>query len=310
MGIQFDHFITYTSAENIDEYLREYATQGFTPEEKTVRHDPGLRNGFVFFGPEYIEFCWVEDETLFTTADAEEKAFRSASRPFGIGMASDDVQVVHEDWTARGYSVPEVWSKAPRDAAPDTAPLWSFQEIPSELLPGVSCFALTYHARPKDKVKRIKIPPNTIYAISGLTFVSIEAATRATQWRNLLAPGQQVNRSKISLDVWVGPHLARWMTPDAYEAYYGIKWTPSSHPAGELALIHLLASDLGTAKKKMEQSGRRTFPIVTGGEGALLIAPDPRDGFTFLVRQLPVEVWLQERISKTGENLKLDLDQE
>jgi len=51
-NIRFDHFITYTSAGNIDDYLKEYATQGFLPEDRTVRHDPGLRNGFIPFGPE------------------------------------------------------------------------------------------------------------------------------------------------------------------------------------------------------------------------------------------------------------------
>jgi len=306
--IQFNHFITYTSAANIDDYLKEYAAQGFLPYEKTVRHDPGLRNGFIFFGPEYIEFCWVEDEALFAAADAEERLYRTALRPFGLGMIADDVQAVHDDWTARGYSVPEVWSKAPRDATPDTLPVWSFQDIPSELLPGVFCFALTYHTRPKDEVKQVKIAPNTIYAVSGVTFVAAEPEARATRWRNLLAPGEQVNQSGISFDVWIGSHRAMWMTPDAYEASYGLQWMPSSHPAGELALLHLLASDFSTAKMMIEQSGRRTFSISVRGEEELLIAPDARDGFTFIIRQQPVEMWLRERIARTGEKLKLAQD--
>ena len=58
-NIQFDHFITFTSAINIDDYLEEYAAQGFVPEEKTVRHDPGLRNGFIFIGPEYGDLTTI-----------------------------------------------------------------------------------------------------------------------------------------------------------------------------------------------------------------------------------------------------------
>lgn len=307
-NIRFDHFMTYTSAANLDDYLKEYATQGFVPHEKTVRHDPGLRNGFIFVGPEYVEFCWVEDEALFAAADAEEKLLRTTPRPFGLGMIADDVQAVHDDWMARGYSVPEVWSKVPRDATPNTPPVWSFQDIPSELLPGVSCFVLTYHTRPKDEVKQIKIAPNTIYAISGVTFVTTEPEARATCWRNLLAPGEQVNQSGTGFHVWIGPHRAMWMTPEDYQVSYGLNWMPFPHPVGELALLHLLASDLRVAKIMMEQSGRRTFPVSVRGEEELLIAPDARDGFIFIIRQQPIEMWLRERMGRTGEKLKLAQD--
>lgn len=308
--IRLDHFLTYTSAANIDDYLKEYAALGFVPHAKTVRHDPGLRNGFIFLGPEYVEFCWVEDEALFAAADAEDKNLRSVPRPFGIGMVTDDVQALHDDWTARGFSVPEVWSKAPRDAAPDAPPAWSFQEIPGELLPGVSCFALTYHTRPKDEVKQVKISANTIYAVYGATFVAMDPEARAISWRNLLAPGEPVNRSGISFDVWIGPHQAMWMTPEAYQASYGFQWIPSPHPNGELALLHLLACDLGAAKRMIEQSGRRTSSISVRTEEELLIAPDARDGFIFIVRQQSIELWQRERMARTGEKLKLAQDQE
>ena len=307
-NIRFDHFITYTSAANIDNYLKEYAAQGFVPFKKTVRHDPGLRNGAISFGLEYVEFCWVEDEALFVAADEVEKLLRTTPRPFGLGMIADNVQAVHDDWTARGYSVPDVWSKVPRDAAPDTPPVWSFQEIPGELLPGVSCFVLTYHTRPKDELEQVIIAPNTIYAVSGTTFVAMEPEARAIRWRNLLAPGEQVNQSEISFDVHIGPHHAMWMTPDAFQASYGLHWMPFTHPIGEFALLHLLASDLSVTKTMMEQSGRQSYSISLRGEEELLIAPDTRDGFIFIIRQQPVEMWLQERMARTGEKLKLALD--
>lgn len=128
-NIRFDHFLTYTNAANIDDYLKEYAAQGFIPHEQTVRHDPGLRNGFIGIGSEYVEFLWVEDETLFAAGDAEHRLLRTACRPFSIGMIADDVQAVHDDWTARGYSVPAVWSKAPRDATPDTPRCGAFKKF-------------------------------------------------------------------------------------------------------------------------------------------------------------------------------------
>lgn len=306
--IRFDHFITYTSAKNIDDYLKEYAGQGYESQERTVRHDPGLRNGFIFFGPEYIEFCWVEDEVLFAEADSEEKLFRTTPRPFGLGMIADDVQAVHNEWIARGFSLPKVWSKAARDAPPGIPPEWSFQEIPREYLPGVFCFVLTYHSGSTDEVKQVKVPPNTIYAISGVTFVNTEPEVRATSWRNLLAPGEAINQSRSGFHVWIGPHRATWMTPETYQESYGLDWTPFPHPNGELALLHLLAADLNVAKQMIEQNGRRTSPVSVQGENQLLTKPDPRDGFVFVIRQRPIEIWRQERMQRSGERLQLAMD--
>jgi len=303
MNIRFDHFITYTNAASIDYYLKEYAAQGFAPDDKTVRHDPGLRNGFIWLGPEYIEFCWVEDEALFAQAGAEEEILRKQPRPFAIGMIARDVQAVHNDWAARGYKLPEVESKAARDSAADAPPRWSFQDIPDELLPGASCFALTYHSRPKDEVKQLKIPPNTIYAVSGVSFVTPEAQLRAERWRDLLAPEAKVRQSEFGFSVQVPPHQAEWLTPEAYQAAYQRRWIPSQPPYGDLALLHLLATDLRTVKKMLEASGRQTISIRHSEEEQILIEPDPRDGFAFLVQERPAGPWLQERIVQTGERL-------
>lgn len=307
-NIRFDHFITYSSAVNIDDYLKEYTAQGFLPGESTVRHDPGLRNGFIALGPDYIEFCWVEDEDLFAEADAEEKELRASPRPFGIGMIADDVNDVHADWTARGYSVPEVWSKAARDASPDTPPAWSFQDFPDGLLPGADCFVLTYHTRPKGVEKNIKIHPNTVFAISGVTFVSTEPEARAMCWRDLLAPGGQVVQSDLGFEASIGPHRALWMTPGTYQSTHGLDWTPASHAHGEIAVLHLFASNLATAKKMIEQSGKQVFSIEVEDHEELLITPDARDGFVFTIRQQSTEIWSQERMARTGGKFKFIQD--
>jgi len=308
-NVQFDHLITYTNASDIDDYLKEYEKQGFIPHEKTVRHEPGLRNGFISIGPEYLEFCWVENEELFATADAVEKLFRSIPHPFGLGIISDDVHDVHNDWTARGYTVPEIWSNSPRDITPDAPPMWSFQEIPNGLLTGIFSFVMTYHTRPKGAVKNIKIPPNTIYAISGVSFVTKEPESQATSWRDLLAPNEQINQTENAFHVQIGPHMVMWMTPEYYQLSYGSKWVPSSHSFGELAFIHLFASDLHFAKTMIKQSGRQTFLVKAREVEELLVAPDGQDGFTFIIQQQPVDTWLHERMKRTGEKLKLETEE-
>jgi hypothetical protein len=57
-NIRLDHFLTFTSAADIDDYTKEYAAQGFMPAEGTVRHEPGLRNGSLGFflePPTFVE---------------------------------------------------------------------------------------------------------------------------------------------------------------------------------------------------------------------------------------------------------------
>jgi Glyoxalase-like domain len=119
-AIRFDHLITFTSATSIDDYLNEYVAQGFVPHTQTIRHVPGLRNGFISLGPDYLEFWWVEDEAQFTAAGADQQALRTGQRPFGIGMVAQDIHAVHDDWATRGYAVSPVSSRAPRDAPADT----------------------------------------------------------------------------------------------------------------------------------------------------------------------------------------------
>jgi hypothetical protein len=77
LPVRFDHFITYIDAPSIEGYLEEYRAAGFIANDDTTRHDPGLRNGFLLIGREYVELCWVEDEDLFSAGDASEHAVRA-----------------------------------------------------------------------------------------------------------------------------------------------------------------------------------------------------------------------------------------
>ena len=96
-----------------------------------------------------------------------------------------------------------------------------------------------------------------------------------------------------------------WMTPKDYHASYGLNWMSFPHAFGEIALLHLLAADLKVAKKMLEQAGRQTLPLFVGGEEKLLIAPDERDGFVFIIGQQPIEMWRWVGNPPSGEMLKL-----
>lgn len=314
-GIRFDHFITFACADNIDSYMERYKAAGFMVREQTVKHDPGLRNAFVSFGPEYIEFCWVEDMEQFEQG-AETASFpriqelQAACTPFAIGLEAEDLSALHDEWTRRGYKLPEVTQGIPRDAPEGTPPVWSFQAIPEETVGGAFLFALTYHTRKKGVPRKVSIAPNSTYAIAGVTFATDEPEKRATAWRDLLAPSADIHSeggAHAEYSVQIGPHLASWLSPLDYQDKYGLSYKSPQHPFGEIAVLHLLAQDLTMAEEQIESLNRNAtrMPDALTGVDTLLVPPDEQDGFTFAITERPAEEWLKERIKMTGESLEI-----
>jgi Glyoxalase-like domain len=288
-NVRFDHFLTFVEAPSIDRYLEKYRTMGFLVSDRTLRFDPGLRNGYVLFGSQYIEFLWVEDEALFSKgSEPDDAVLRQTHRPFGIGLVSDDIQATHDDWLALGHDLPNVFSKG-EHGADNVPPRWSFQEIPETLLPGAACFACMYHA-PKMPSPGT-IAPNSTYAIAGAAFVSSSAEEHAAAWRDLLSPGASVVSSDDVYQVTIGPHVARWMAPPQYQRRFGRSFEPAPHRFGELAILDVLATDLRRVRSALVRSGREFIPIdpAAGDEPRLFVPPDTDDGFSFVVTQQPVE---------------------
>lgn len=305
MNLRFDHFLTFAHTKNIDDYVEKYPALGFVVGEETRPYKPGLRNRFILLGCEYLELVWVENEDEFAKGGLEEfarmfkdlPALHQAARPFGIGFISPDVEQLHQEWALRGYTVPPVWSFAP----PGMPPVLSFQEIPAELLPGASCFAITYHGGSTSQVKSVQRAANTTYAIEGVTFVSNAPEDAAKRWQMLLRPGNVVSNQNV-YSFEVNPHTAWWMSPEIFERDYGIAWKPAPHPYGHLAAIHLFAEDLDLARSILEpsilkQSGHNRR------EDLLLVTPTGEDGVIFIIREYPIELWHRERSGATGEEI-------
>lgn len=81
---------------------------------------------------------------------------------------------------------------------------------------------------------------------------------------------------------------------------------PAPHPCGEIAILHLLASDLRKVKSMLEGAGRKTTLLSTNDREELFVEPDPRDGFAFLVQEGSVNAWLPERMNRTGERIEIE----
>lgn len=299
-ALHMDHFITFADVKNVDAHAETYAARGFLVTDETRRYQPGLRNRFVTLGLEHLELAWVENKAVFKAGGDEEfarmflnlPALRAAARPFGIGFVSADVVALHREWIARGYDIPDVWSFVP----PNHPPVFTFQEIPPTLLPGVSSFALMYHGASENPVRQVKIAPNGVYAVEGVTFVSATPEADAMQWRDVLAREAALDYHDGVYSVVIGAHLAQWMTPDVYTQRYRVDWTDAPHSSGKLGALHLLVTNLDTAAQYLGD-------IVEQIGDGVVIPPNPHDGFTFTLREHPIERWCAERTARTGENI-------
>jgi hypothetical protein len=168
-------------------------------------------------------------------------------------------------------------------------------------LPGAACFVLTSSYPNPPQLREAWVAPNSSYAISGLTFVSGEPKARAEAWRALLAPGVETTPIAGGFALPLAPHRLRWLTPAAYQAQFGQPWQPAPHPLGELALVHLLAEDLGRFESCLEAANRRVLRLAD----ELLVPAGLHDGFASLVTQRPAAPWLAERMVLSGERLEL-----
>ena len=225
---------------------------------------------------------------------------RQAARPFSIGFISDDVEALHQEWAMRGYNLKPVWSFAP----PGTPPILSFQEIPEDVLPGASCFAITYHNTSTSQSRSVQQAANTTYAVEGISFVSTAPEETARKWQMFLKPEIAIAEQQNVYTVTLPPHAAWWMSPQVFEERYDVAWIPTPHRYGHLAAIHLLAGNLDVAATMLGQRVKKSVHH-TRKEDLLIVSPTGEDGVTFIIREYPTERWHSERSSVTGETIVL-----
>ena len=276
-----------------------------------MRHFPGLRNGFVYIGTEYLEFEWVENRKEYQQGKLPyHDIFIKNPAPFGIGLTTDDIKTLHRNWRRRGFKVAPVYSRGPRGAKEGDPPWWSFQKIPTVLLLGVWSFALTYLFRKNKKGKVVRIGGNSIYAIKGITFVVSNPKNRAKKWKKLLAPRTSIMEEPGICRLIIGPHTFTWMTKDAYKNYYGVHYKKpySGKFAGlrEIGLINFLTTDSEKTLRILKKSRKCVkFYDKLSKQDAVLVFAKKADGFTFTVLEMPIRKWMRERIAITGERLKI-----
>lgn len=302
-----DHFITYTEGP-IDYLMATLRRAGFvvSPPELTVRHDPGLRNGFVYVGPEYLEYCWVEREDEFEARAAEHpyyRTLRESNRPYGIGLQVSDPEVFRAALLDEGFVMPEVVFAKPQDADEDSPAAWGYGMFPEGATPGAHSFYLSYLADDDSRNRNWFVGENAIFQIVGVVLVTEEPRARARDWARLLRPSG--GQGSIPERVVHGPHAYVWVTPDEWKAAAATDYPVSEAEFHELTAVVALSFDLDRTARYLESAelpfhrGEVELPGFGKHEGVVLY-PDPTTGFSMVVYEADVAAWMEWRERKTG----------
>lgn len=295
-----DHFITYTE-DAVDSVMARYRRAGFitSPPERTVRHEPGLRNGFVYVGPEYLEFCWVEREDEFREQVAVEPYYatlRSEHRPFGIGFQVLEPENFRARLVESGLEMPDVLFARPQDAPIDSEPRWAYGMFPDGTTPGAHAFYLSYLGRDgQRRNENFFVGENGIFLIVGAVLVSPMPRTRLQQWSSHLL-GSEQSDARDSRGVAYGPHAYIWITPAEWNRLSGAPYPDPPAEFQELSAVVALSFDLERTERFLESASfpfqRSTIDLpVFGRHEGLFLFPDPRDGFPMLILEGAVQDW-------------------
>jgi len=304
-----DHFVTYTVTP-IDEEMARLRRAGFlaSPPERTVRNDPGLRNGFVYVGPEYLEFCWVEREEEFRAAAREEPFYwvlRDQHRPYAIGFRVKDAAALHAKLEQRGYAMPDLLQAREDEAGGADPPRFAFGLFPADAHPGIHAFYLS--DRELEEPRPLHVGENGVFLIVGVLFVSVEPRARVGAFADLLLD------EGGSRDPWGflhGPHAYLWISPRGFRQLSGESWPASPADYHELAAVIAITTDLDRTERFFERAelpyrrARMSLPLFGEHEG-IFLHPNVREGFPMIVFEGDYTEWSRWRSAVSGAELEL-----
>lgn len=270
MTIELDHITTYADVDDLPAHLGRYQACGFVTDERRSAYANGAQAGRITFGADYIEVLAVPDLDAFDrNATANDKLVYLGARPFGVGFRTPALDFLRSACESRGVVLPEPTTIHATDVQTGTLRDARLVQFPLKLLRGASCFAVE-----RTPVVETVPAPNGTCALAGITLVSDEAEDRARQWRELLAPDEPPARA-----LKLGPHHAIWSTPGEFRARFRRDWRPARHPLGELAVVHLISSDLALTERCVDGNAVMSKPTAD----TLLVEVDPRDGLLLAI---------------------------
>jgi len=291
--LRFDHYIV-GSTRPIKEILAAYQEIGFTvsPPEETVRHEPGLRTGFLYFSPkpsmDYIEFLTVEDLDAFAAAQARgEDKWTNKPCAQGLGVRVTNAAAMHASLAAQGTPVRPLASKRPDGAETDTPFVWSFITL-DKPASGLGAFYVQYHRERTPQEPQIIDGGNGIYAMGGVLYDADSASVAAAD----LAKDFPLGVVKVNdADITIGCHKVLVRSFSDFSAAAGSKPLVRNT---ELKIYGALLYSADLVKTAEVLKGKWKHHVV--GKDEILLVPTAHEGLAAVVRQKPVDTWKRERL--------------
>lgn len=292
--VRIDHLMVGAD-QPLRELLISYREIGFVVSgfELTMRHEPGLRTGFLYFSPDgtrdYIEFLTVEDRGLFEAAQAKGE-HEQTDKPCvqGVGVRVTDARAVHGALTVQGAAVSAVWSKRPEDAAPDSPDHWSFIEL-EEPASGLGFFYVEYLNMPAQREPEVLMGENGIYALGGLLYDGDDTAVVARALRRDF-PNKLVQLKGRKLTLGCHEIVVRPLEAFSRAARGAtILKNPYLRVYGALLYTESLAKTAAALKGKW-----KTHYV---GLEEILLLPTEHEGLAAVVREKKVERWKRDRLA-------------
>jgi len=295
-----DHFIAFTDTP-IETLLDRFGRAGFAvaSPDQTVRVPPGLRNGFVFIGPDYLEFCWVEREEEFAEGVARDRGLRrirEGQRPYGIAFRTEDAARFREGLLRRGFDVPDVVVARPSDAPEDAPSAWAFGALPPASTPGAHAFYMAYLAGAGERPRVFDVGRNGIFLVVGAVFVAERPDLRTRAWARLFGEDSLLVENR---GFALGPHTFVWVTPSEWERIAGRPY-PVGGPFHEIAAVVVRSEDCARTEEALIAGG---IPVVRrhlalpgfDSEPGLVVFPEVAGGFPMIVLPGEREPWMRWR---------------
>lgn len=266
----------------IDRHLARYRAAGFALSDFIAAWNPGLRTGFVDLWPEDLELLTVVDEEAFERdASPQLRTQRRHRGVHALELYADDTSRLRTELIGLGIELPQVRQERLATTGPQDEPDFLFLDLP-HLGRQPEVTALT-SARPDAAMRRfVKVAPNGVFAMAGVTIVVDDPAASRRAWRHVIEPGVH------ELDF---TRLQEWRSRCS-----------DAGPGTGVVCLHLMSEDVDRTLAAMLSAGWERGQDIDAHPHVL---PHPQDGVRFTLRHGEVEHWARQRREVLGEELQI-----
>ncbi len=266
----FDHVLI--GVADLEQARDVWARLGFTVTPRGSHIGWGTANYCIMFPHDYIELLGIVDPSQFTN-NLDRFLAQRGQGLLAVAFASADADETHAALRPRGLSV--VASELVRRLElPEGSQLPRFRLVhfASGATPALNAF-ICQHLTPELMQRREWLRhDNCAIALEGVTISADRPEEMADAYRRLFGP-EAVTVGSGRLDVSVGPHVIRFLSPGRlHRRYTGIALT---HETPVAMVLTVKVADLLATRRYLSETG---IPLVPIGGLRLVVPPDQATG--------------------------------